>query len=434
MKLKSITVWSALALLVVATTACEKSGPASPSPATAASATSGAVTEAATSHTDASGVTLTSPVGVSPTDNAQIKFASQPITLLVNNGVTTGRTALTYTFEVASDIAFGTIVQTKSGVAQGAGQTSVVLDSLPGGKTYYWRARANSGSSASPNSRPRAVAVGPEVVLQTPVLGDPAANATVGANPTLNVNNVQRSGPAGPIVYRFEVSEQSNFSSLVYSASVNERTDLTFTPQTVTTQLSAKTYWWRVQASDPASGVTSPYSNGNPFTVQPFDMRQASIWDNPQDLGSWAETSQITSVQFTDSAFLVDFDKRNGPGRWPDVGFGAGALEYTLGMCVNIQGQWNCSATVQFWSGRDLEASGRPDEIGINWWYDSRWGALKGYQPAFGETVGIFAAAGNLRDNGNVITKERTNVVLMPFGGSYTFGSQASAKRPLIRR
>jgi hypothetical protein len=162
-------------------------------------------------------------------------------------------------------------------------------------------------------------------------------------------------------------------------------------------------------------------------------MRDALIWDNPSDLGSWAETATITSIQFTDNAFLVDFDKRTGGGRWPDVGFGAGSLEYTLGMCVNIGGEWNCSATVQFWFGRDLAASGRPDQIGINWWYDRRWGHLLGYQPAFGETVGIFVAAGNLRDNGNVITKERSNVVLMPFGGSYT-ANGAAAARSFFRR
>ena len=277
--------------------------------------------------------------------------------------------------------------------------------------------------------------VGPEVVLQAPILGDPAPNATVGVSPTLNVNNVERSGPVTQIVYRFDVSEQPDFSSVAYSGSVNERSDLPYTPLTVSAQLAEKTYYWRVQATDLGSGVTSPYSNGSPIHVQPFNMRDAVIWDNPADLGSWAETAKITSIEFTDSAFLVDFDKRTGAGRWPDVGFGAGSLEYTLGMCVNIQGEWNCSATVQFWSGRDLGASGRPDEIGINWWYDARWGRLVHYQPAFGETVGIFTAAGNLRDNGNVITKERSNVVLMPFGGSYSLS--AAARRlaaPFFRR
>ena len=45
-----------------------------------------------------------------------------------------------------------------------------------------------------------------------------------------------------------------------------------------------------------------------------------------------------------------------------------------------------------------------------------------GYQPSCGETVGIYAAAGNLRDSGNVIAKERTNIVLMPFCGQYQQG------------
>jgi hypothetical protein len=42
-----------------------------------------------------------------------------------------------------------------------------------------------------------------------------------------------------------------------------------------------------------------------------------------------------------------------------------------------------------------------------------------GHQPQIGETVGWFVAAGNLRDSGNVITKERSKVLLLPFGQNY---------------
>ena len=35
-----------------------------------------------------------------------------------------------------------------------------------------------------------------------------------------------------------------------------------------------------------------------------------------------------------------------------------GELQYTLGMCFNLSGQWFCSAAIQFWFGRDLDASG----------------------------------------------------------------------------
>ena len=40
---------------------------------------------------------------VSPVNGAQIVFATQPLTLSVSNGVSTGSAASTYTFEVATD-------------------------------------------------------------------------------------------------------------------------------------------------------------------------------------------------------------------------------------------------------------------------------------------------------------------------------------------
>jgi hypothetical protein len=360
---------------------------------------------------------------VSPAVNQQFKYSEQPLTLTVKNAVSTGTTARTYTFEVATDAAFANKVYSKDGVAEGATNTSLKIDILPGpaAKSYFWRARAAIGSQPGPYSSPLGFAVGAAWTLGTPVQAAPAANATVGGQPTLTANNVSRTGTPGTIVYRFEVSTTSSFSSTVAVATANEQGGGT-TSATIATSLGNGNYFWRVQASDPANGVTTAFSGASPFTVQLFNLQTANVWDNPADFKSWAETSAITSITFTDSAFLVDFDKRDGPGRWPDVGFGSGALEYTLGMCVNIQGEWNCSATVQFWYGRDLAASGRPDEIGINWWYDQRWGHLLGYQPACGETVGIYAAAGNLRDIGNVIAKERTNIVLMPFCGSYRAG------------
>src|SRR5262249_31905548 len=151
-----------------------------------------------------SGITLTTPAAVSPANNAQVRFADQPVTLTIRNAATTGSTALTYTFQVASDAGFASIVSAKENVAEGSGgQTSVTLDKLAGAKTYYWRARANAPSVTGLFTAARAVAIGPEVILQKPVLGDPPSNSTVQEQPTLNVNNVGRQGPAGPITYRF---------------------------------------------------------------------------------------------------------------------------------------------------------------------------------------------------------------------------------------
>ena len=415
MKLKSFGIWSALALLA-ATTACTKASPTRPSDGTASGQTA-SVTDAVT------GVTLTAPTPVSPSANQQFKFAEQPITLTVANALSTGTTPLTYTFEVASDAAFATKVYSKDGVASGGAQTSLKIDTLPGpgAKSYFWRARVTSGSLPGPYSAARGFSMGAAVTLTTPVLASPGSGTTVGGQPTLTVNNVQKTGPAGQILYRFEVSTSSSFGSLAAVATVAEQGGGT-TSTTINANLGNGNYFWRVQATDPTNAITTAYSSVNPFTVQLFSLAQASVWNNPGDFQSWAETARITSIDFTDGAMLVDFDKRDGPGRWPDVGFGAGSLEYTLGMCVNIQGRWHCSATIQFWYGRDLAASGLPSEVGINWWYDQRWGALLGYQPSCGETVGMYVAAGNLRDSGNVILKERSNIVLMPFCGAYRDG------------
>jgi len=415
MKLKLFMTWSALALLASAA-ACTKASPTRPSDETA-SASTASVKDAVT------GVTLTSPTPITPTANQQFKYAEQPLTLTVGNALSTGTTPLTYTFEVASDAAFATKVYSKDGVAAGSAQTSLKIDTLPGpaAKNYFWRARVSSGNLAGPYSAVRGFGVGAAVTLGTPLLSAPGAGATVGGQPTLTVSNVSRTGPAGAIVYRFEVSQSSTFASVLAAATASEQAGGT-TSATINAGLGNGNYFWRVQASDPSNAITTAYSTVSPFTVQLFNINNANIWDNPADFKSWAETATITSIDFTGDAILVDFDKRDGPGRWPDVGFGSGALEYTLGMCVNIKGEWNCSATVQFWYGRDLEASGRPDEIGINWWYDQRWGNLLGYQPSCGETVGIYVGAGNLRDSGNVIAKERSNIVLMPFCGVYRAG------------
>jgi len=421
MKTKPLILCTSLVLGVVAA-ACSKpaspAGPSTPSAATPAASSDGpsATVQAVT------GATLTAPQLVSPTDTAQLTFASQPLTLVIVNAVTTKATPLTYTFEVATDAAFANKAYSKSGVPQGSGaQTSLVIDKLKGATQYYWRARCNDGTADGPNAKPKTFTVGPEVVLQAPVLGDPAAGATVGESPTLNVNRVQRTGPVGQIVYRFEVSEQSNFSSLAYSATVNERPDLPFTPHAVTAKLGEKTYFWRVQASDPANAVTGPFSASSSFKVQLFNFSQATIVNSPPDLAFWPETARITSVNFTPNAFEVDFDRRTGPNRWPEMvppGW-SGGLQYTLGICANINQHWYCSAVVQFWDGRSLGDSAPPRDVGLEWFYDGRWGPMLGYQPRSGETVGIFVGSGNLRD-GDRFTQascprvcERSNVAFV---------------------
>src|SRR5204863_6761004 len=114
------------------------------------------------------------------------------------------------------DAAFASLVFSQDGVAEGAnGQTSVSVSKLAGAKTYFWRARASSGATAGLFSAGRSFSIGPEVVLQTPVLASPGSGGSVSGTPLLTVNNVQRSGPVTAITYRFDVADSSTFGHIV---------------------------------------------------------------------------------------------------------------------------------------------------------------------------------------------------------------------------
>ena len=418
MKLKAskiATVASGLALLLIA--GCGKGSPAQPS-----------------GVTGSDGSTFVAAQPVSPTSNAQITYGSQPITITVTNSASTGSSALTYTFEVATDTAFTNIVFSKAGVAPGTGgQTSVQVATLPGSKTYYWRSRPGTSSTTGPNSTTRSFAVGPPVLLSTPAVASPQSGGTVFGTVTLTVTNVTKTGPAGQLTYHFDVADSPTFSNIVFTSQVAEGSNGQ-TSVNVTGNLSTTiTYYWRAQASDQQNGITTPFSATASFKVQSFDLSQASIYSAPPDLAQWAQTASITSVVFTGEAFLVDFDRRDdGANRWIDQSFGDGTIQYTLGMCINQGGHWNCTTDVLFWYGRDLEASGQPYEVANEWYYDARWGPMEGYQPSDGELVGLFVAAGPTRGASFTLPScpqvcERSNVAIVPWHNSdqatYTFSA-----------
>jgi hypothetical protein len=360
---------------------------------------------------------------VSPPNGSTVAFASQPITLTVANGVSTGSSSPTYSFEVATDSGFANKVFTKDGVAQGSGSTSTAAGTLSASTTYYWRARLVTDGQGGPYTTVQTFAVGPPITIQVPGVISPAGGSSSGA---LTVSNSSTAGPAGPLTYRFDVSATSNFASLVFTTVVAEGGNGQTSVSVPSTALvNQATYYWRAEAMDQANGVTSSFTGAQSFQFIGFDMRQAHIFDAPSDLGSWPQTANITSISTSGPFVDVDFDKRDSSDRWPDEPFGDGSIEYTLGMCLNINGQWDCSAVVQFWYGRELDAGGNVNEIGLNWFYDQRWGPMIGHQPSPGETVGIFVGAGNLRDRTAPSFAdcpricERSDVVLLPWGTNY---------------
>ena len=161
-----------------------------------------------------------------------------------------------------------------------------------------------------------------------------------------------------------------------------------------------------------------------------LDVSSWTVLNSPSDIGAWAETATITSLVLGPDGVHIDFTKRDGAGSWPDVPFITPGenLEYTLWMVVRIDGQWFTSGGLQYWRGLD-QMGGPPSMYAANWYYDpGRWGPMTTHQPAVGEWVGFFVAAGNERnvtDHSGTMVLERSNVVLVPFpddtGATFTF-------------
>ncbi len=239
------TLWSATAVLAGVCAAC---------------------TGSSTQPTGGGSSTVTSPTGVSPSASAQIKFGDQPVTLIVKNAVVSQSPGTTYTFEVATDAGFASKVQTKDGVVEStSGQTSVQLDALAASKDYYWHARANAAGTAGPFSAPMKFTMGASVVLGAPSPIGPLTGATTPTRPTLRVANATRTGPAGPITYKFEVATSTTFSPLVVNVTQNEGINETgyILPNDLT---PGTTYYWRATAIDAQNNVTSTPSPIQSFT------------------------------------------------------------------------------------------------------------------------------------------------------------------------
>jgi hypothetical protein len=241
----------AFVLVAVATSAaaCGSSNPAQPSSG------SGTLTPS-----------ILAPRPLTPNNSAQVRYGEQPVTLAVQNALST-RPGVTYTFEIAADAAFTTKVQTKDGVAEGnAGQTSVKLDALDGAKDYYWHARASGGGTTGVFGAAYKFTVGPAIVISAPTPVTPLNGTTTSGWPTFTVIDAARSGPAAPLVYRFDIATSADFSTIAVTGTVPETPNQTsFTPPS--SQPPAQTALvWRAVALDPVNAAASPASAVQSFT------------------------------------------------------------------------------------------------------------------------------------------------------------------------
>jgi hypothetical protein len=213
---------------------------------------------------------VTAPQPVSPTAGAQVRYADQPVSLTVQNATTT-KGAVTYTFEVATDSAFSAKVQLKDNVPEGPnGQTTVKLDALPGNRDYYWHARATSAGTTGLFGTTFKFTLGAAVVIDPPTLILPANGATTVGWPIFRIGNSARSGTAGFVVYKFEVSNSAAFTTILLSQTVSETAGQTsFAPPVSQPAPPQNTLYWRVTAIDTTNNVSSAPSVVQSFVYSP---------------------------------------------------------------------------------------------------------------------------------------------------------------------
>jgi hypothetical protein len=398
------------------------------------------------------GVEISAPKMLEPQAGQRIPADRQPITLLIENASSSGVRPLTYSFDIATDANFNGKVFSREGITPGdGGRTSLRLsDALATGHTYFWRVRALDGANTGPYANAASFDVFTPIVLDAPALVSPGINVTIDTlRPRFTFTNAVRSGPVGAITYLVEVADSDSFANKMAVWSGPEQAGQTSLDIPVDLAYN-RVYYWHVRAYDPSTlgpfsqtrafatseAPASPIPPGppssptGPIAPDMVSLAAATILNSPRDLARWPITTSITGIDIRSSGVHVEFSKAFGPGRWPDFtppGWD-GALQYTLGMMLNIDGQWYASAPVEFWYGLD-RSGGPPSQYALNWFYDpARWAPMTYHQPQVGEQIGFFVCAGDCRnssDGSKSPVKERSNVIIVTMpsdaGGTFRF-------------
>jgi hypothetical protein len=399
---------------------CSQNSPASP--------TSAATPDAGSALT----ASVTTPRPLTPGNGASIPNLSQPVTLAVQNAIVTKSTGTTYTFEVATDAAFTAKVQTRDGVAEGGGgQTSVKLDALAPAKDYYWHVRATAGGTTGVFGAVFKFTIGPAISINAPVPIAPVNGAATGARPALRATNATRTGPAGAISYRFEISTTSTFSSILVTGTNSEGVNETGFIPTADLPINT-TLFWRVTAIDSANAISSaPSATQNFITSLTIDLSKVVYLLGP-NLSTWKQTGRIVSVEQDGNAAIggpmcISFTDPGWPGaKWiyggDDPNFEIYGNQWYF---ANINGTWYGGPGEWLYRGAAICKAGQGTRtIGP----DAGFGnPFSSWVPKPGELVG-YAVSASARALPQMATvQERTDVVLVPWHDSslQSFTAQA---------
>jgi hypothetical protein len=202
------------------------------------------------------GVVLSTPALLEPGQDWELRSKDQPVKLRFQNSASNGVRPVKYSFDIASDAAFKTIVFARSGVEPNPGtETQFQLPEKLAAGTYWWRTRAEDGANTSAYSTVKSFVVMADVVLSPPVPSSPATGTTLSdLSPTFRVKAGNRSGVTAPIDYILQVANNSSFTSIAATFTVHE----TWPETTIDNNYSflhQRTYYWRVRAWHTGDGA-----------------------------------------------------------------------------------------------------------------------------------------------------------------------------------
>jgi hypothetical protein len=365
-------------------------------------------------------VTFTAPRAEALAGDATFPYAAQPIVVTITNTVRTGPSVVTYDVEVATSDSFAAPLVTLTGVPEGpAGATPVTLPPLPGNQRYYWRSRAVVTGTAGAFSPAQSFLIRPQVQLQAPTVMVPANQEPVfTGRPRLLVRNVGRTGDTGTLLYEFQISSSSSFSSVLAHGVVAEQAgDTVWTP---TVDLPLGVFYWRARASDPASATVGPFSataavDRRPDTGDQIDLSTVTVVLGPGNIASWPVGARVTNAYANSGEVCVDHP---GLSTWPSTIFFDDPAELVQGnqwMFAFIGGRWYGGSARWFRPGQACKGISNDPFAGT--FYMDAAEPLRSYVPRPGDTIGLMSSTPNRFYPSMRTSDQRTNVVLVRFGG-----------------
>ena len=334
------------------------------------------------------------------------RFSAECGAGLVVTGTITGRLGgATIPIVVTGNLARGTDVCAFSLTGEGTPIDSVTFHITYSGTTCLGPVQGANTLSLAPHSAPTSFTIAGTITDGTSggILPNIEARTSGGAVRSDGAGHYEVTNiPAGAVTVQFAAA---GYVTQTKTLTVSEDAVLDAVLQ-------------RVVAA-PAPAPAPVPSNGDQL-----DLHQVIVRGPGGDVANWPVTTTIRVLDFNSGGVFVDFAKKDGPDRWPDVvppGWG-GSIQYTIWMVVNHGGQWYTAGGVEFWHGLD-RGGGPPSMYAQNWYYNAQvWGPLDQHQPSVGEQVGFFVTAGDQRAKDVRLVTERSNVVVVPFpsnGGAY---------------